>query len=65
MNRKQLDAIVDALIAKVQAANTELSKEEAQTLVGIGLRKNSDALAAAVTVAQVVGVPAAAPVAAV
>lgn len=61
MNRKQLDAIVDSLIAQVQAANTELSKEEAQTLVGIGLRKNAAALAAAVTVAQVIAAPAPAP----
>lgn len=60
MNRKQLDKIVDDLIAKVQAANAGIEKEEAQTLVGIALRKNADALAGAVTVSQVIAAPAAA-----
>lgn len=49
MDKKQLAAIVDGIVADVAAANT-LEEGEARTLVGIALKKNRAAFVQAVVV---------------
>lgn len=48
MDKKQLTAIVDSIVADVAAQNG-LEEAEARTLVGIMLRKSKDAVVKAVT----------------
>lgn len=47
MDKKQLVAVVNALVTKVQTAKG-LEEAEARTLVGIALRTNADTLVAAI-----------------
>jgi hypothetical protein len=49
MDKKQLTAIVDAIVAEVATTNG-LEEGEARTLVGIALRKNKESFVKAVVV---------------
>lgn len=49
MDRKTLNAIIDSLIVDV-ALEQGLEKEEAQTMLGIALKKNREAIVKAVVV---------------
>lgn len=49
MDKKQLAAIVDGIVAAV-AAQSGLEEGEARTLVGIALRKNKEAICSAVLI---------------
>jgi hypothetical protein len=62
VDKKQLVAITNAIVAAVQAANN-VEEAEARTLVGIALRKNADAIVAAIVNPTLSLTPATAPAA--
>jgi hypothetical protein len=49
MDKKQLVAIIDAIVTEVATQN-QLEEAEARTLVGIAIRKNKEAFVKAVVV---------------